>query len=228
MQQMIEVQNLSKSFTKPILTKVLKEISFTLESGTWASLMGPSGSGKSTLLSLLAGLDTPSEGSLKLLGKEISTLSEEAKAEFRARNIGFIFQNFRLLPSLTVEENIRVPMEILGRVSDASQERWIDELIERVGLSHRRTYFPSQLSGGEQQRVAVARAFSTKPAILLADEPTGNLDDENSEKILDLLSALHKDFASTLLVVSHDPAVAARATIRFKLQKGQLSQDPST
>jgi len=186
--------------------------------------MGPSGSGKSTLLSLLAGLDTPTSGSLKLLNQEISVFSEEEKATFRAKNLGFIFQNFRLLPSLSVEENIRVPLEILGKVS-SEQDKWVSELIERVGLSHRQTHFPSQLSGGEQQRVAVARAFSTKPAILLADEPTGNLDDENSEKILDLLSSLQNTFASTLFVVSHDPAVAERAHTRLVLHKGHLSQE---
>lgn len=186
--------------------------------------MGPSGSGKSTLLSLLAGLDTPTSGSLKIVNQELSLLNEEQKADFRAKNLGFIFQNFRLLPSLNVVENIRVPLEIMGSLNQ-NQEKWIDELVERVGLSHRKFHFPNQLSGGEQQRVSVARAFSSKPAILLADEPTGNLDDENSEKILDLLSSLHKDFGSTLFVVSHDPTVAARATIKLKLNKGTLSQE---
>ncbi|MEO5668607.1 MAG: ABC transporter ATP-binding protein, partial [Bdellovibrionota bacterium] len=209
---MIEVKNLSKSFEKPILTPVLRDISITIPEGTWASLMGPSGSGKSTLLSLLAGLDLPTSGELKLAGKNILRLTEDERALFRAENIGFIFQSFRLLPTLSVLENVCVPLEILGR-HDARAEA--EALIERVGLASRKHHSPGQLSGGEQQRVAVARAFVTRPKILLADEPTGNLDEENSALILDLLADLQRSHRSTLLVVSHDPGVAARADIRL-------------
>jgi putative ABC transport system ATP-binding protein len=216
---MIEVRKLSKNFEKPIFTPVLKDISITIPDGTWASLMGPSGSGKSTFLSLLAGLDLPSSGELRLAGQDIGNLSEDARALFRAENIGFIFQSFRLLPTLSVVENVRVPLEILGR---RNALREADELIERVGLGHRKSHSPQQLSGGEQQRVAVARAFVTRPKILLADEPTGNLDEENSAKILDLLEDLHREHRSTLLVVSHDPNVAARASLQLSLQRGHL------
>jgi len=181
--------------------------------------MGPSGSGKSTLLSLLAGLDIPTSGEVHLASRNISRLSEDERALFRAENIGFIFQSFRLLPTLTVLENVSVPLEILGRHQDLA---YAEELVERVGLAHRKHHSPQQLSGGEQQRVAVARAFVTRPKILLADEPTGNLDDENSEVILNLLGDLQRLHRSTLLVVSHDPSVAARANIRLKLQKGVL------
>jgi putative ABC transport system ATP-binding protein len=181
--------------------------------------MGPSGSGKSTFLSLLAGLDLPTSGTLKLAGQDISRLDEDARALFRAENIGFIFQSFRLLPTLSVLENVCVPLEILGRGDDKQEAV---ELVKRVGLEHRMHHSPLQLSGGEQQRVAVARAFVTRPKILLADEPTGNLDDENSLVILDLLADLHRTHKSTLLVVSHDPSVAARADIRLSLRKGSL------
>jgi putative ABC transport system ATP-binding protein len=186
--------------------------------------MGPSGSGKSTLLSLIAGLDIPTSGSLKLLDQNIIEFSEEQRADFRAKNLGFIFQSFRLLPSLTVEENIRVPNEILGNNSKTSKE-WISYLLNAVGLDSRKEHFPTQLSGGEQQRVAVARAFANRPQILLADEPTGNLDEDNSQKIMDLIAKLHKDSGVTLLVVSHDPEIAKRAQIRLKLHRGQLQQD---
>jgi putative ABC transport system ATP-binding protein len=222
---MIEVRNLSKNFEKPILTSILRDISITIPEGSWASLMGPSGSGKSTFLSLLAGLDVPTSGELVLAGKNMLRLTEDERALFRAENIGFIFQSFRLLPTLTVLENVCVPLEILGR-HEARAEA--EELVERVGLGARKNHSPQQLSGGEQQRVAVARAFVTRPKILLADEPTGNLDEENSSMILDLLSDLQKVHRSTLLVVSHDPTVAARADIRLRLKRGTLVTEGSS
>ncbi len=183
--------------------------------------MGPSGSGKSTLLSLLAGLDLPTEGRILVDGQDLSALDEDGRARLRAEKMGFVFQSFRLLPALTVLENVLVPLEIRGLAGPDERKRALD-LLDRVGLSHRLTHSPLQLSGGEQQRVAIARAFVAKPKILFADEPTGNLDSTNSRKILELLRELQRDSGATLVVVSHDPQVAALADLRVRLNDGRL------
>jgi putative ABC transport system ATP-binding protein len=218
---MIELQGVVKRYERPVRIEILRGIDLTLSAGLWTSLMGPSGSGKSTLLSILAGLDLPSEGRVLVDGVDLGSLSEDGRARLRAEKMGFVFQSFRLLPALTVLENVLVPLEIRGLSGAAERTRAL-ELLERVGLSHRLTHSPLQLSGGEQQRVAIARAFVARPKILFADEPTGNLDSSNSRKILELLRELQRDSGATLVVVSHDPEVAALADLRVRMSDGRL------
>lgn len=221
---MLRLDGVSKDFFTPTPIHVLKDISMTIQTGQWVSLMGPSGSGKSTLLSLLAGLDTPTKGEVLLQGCPFSALNEEQRSTSRSQQMGFIFQSFRLIPHLNIRENIAVPMKILGLPEEESEER-ITKLLQQVGLKNRDTHFPSQLSGGEQQRVAIARAFSSKPPLLLADEPTGNLDEENSAVILEMLENLKQNEGTTLFVVSHDPAVAQKADVQLILRNGSLQND---
>lgn len=197
---------------------ILKGLSFEIPNQSWTSLVGPSGSGKSTLLSIMAGLDTPTSGSLVIDGISLETLTEEERALFRAKNMGFIFQSFRLLPTLTALENVLLPLEILGDFEGRSRGL---ELLKQVGLSERAHHLPSQLSGGEQQRVAVARAFVSKPRILFADEPTGNLDSKNGLTILNLLRELKTENESTLVVVTHDAEIAKLGDQILTLKDGQ-------
>ncbi len=198
--------------------RVLKNLNFKIEAQSWTTLMGPSGSGKSTLLSLLAGLDTVSQGSIQIDGTFLENLNEEERAKFRADKMGFIFQSFRLLPTLTALENVLLPLEILGQFDKS--ERGI-LLLKKVGLENRLDHLPSQLSGGEQQRVAVARAFAAQPKILFADEPTGNLDSKNGNVVLDLLNQLRIENNSTLVVVTHDPEVAKHGDKTLQLRDGE-------
>ncbi len=181
--------------------------------------MGPSGSGKSTLLSILAGLEVPTGGELHVDGRRIDQLSEDERADFRAERLGFVFQAFRLLAHLSVRENIELPFLIQKKAVDASA---IDSILDAVGLRHRMGHFPAQISGGEQQRVALARALVTRPPILLADEPTGNLDSKTGREILELMKKLQKDFSCTLLVVTHDPMVAEFSDRVIRMKDGQL------
>ncbi|MBS1982600.1 MAG: ABC transporter ATP-binding protein [Bdellovibrionales bacterium] len=213
---MIEVSHLHKNFGS---LAVLKDISFRIPTGSWAALTGPSGSGKTTLLGLLAGLDAPSSGSIQLENTNLSSLSEDSRAEFRARHMGFVFQSFRLIPHLTALENVRIPLELVHatNINERAQA-----LLSRVGLADRLHHRPAELSGGEQQRVAVARAFVTKPRFLLADEPTGNLDSKNGARILELIHELQNENGSTVLVVTHDPAIAAQAKVQLRLKDGEL------
>ena len=193
---------------------VLKDITFSLEAGGFLAIVGPSGSGKTTLLGLLAGLDRPTSGHVVLDGTDLATLDEDARARFRRQRVGFVFQSFQLIPTLTARENVQVPLE-LARIDGAGARA--DELLERVGLAARRDHYPAQLSGGEQQRVAVARAFSTHPRILFADEPTGNLDAANGAIVVETMVALNAEYGTTLVLVTHDPDLAtlARRTIRL-------------
>lgn len=204
--------------------KVLKDISLELDAGGFLAITGTSGSGKTTLLGLLAGLDQPSSGRVWLNGTEMGPLDEDQRARFRRRNVGFVFQSFQLIPTLTASENVQVPLELAG-IADATTTA--AELLERVGLAARGHHYPSQLSGGEQQRVAVARAFSTRPAILFADEPTGNLDAANGQVVIDLLISLNAEYHTTLVLVSHDPALAALAPRTIKLVSGRVVEDSS-
>jgi len=185
--------------------------------------MGASGSGKSTLLGLLAGLDAPTSGSIVLDGEEITRLKEDELAILRGRKIGFVFQAYHLIPTLTAEENVILPMELAGNGADVSGRA--REMLEAVGLLERRHHYPVQLSGGEQQRVALARAFMLRPPILLADEPTGNLDTANGQKVLELLLDLNRRHGTTLLLVTHDPALAAGADRRITLRDGSIVAD---
>lgn len=198
---------------------VLHDISFDVDKGQTFSIVGPSGSGKTTLLGLCAGLDQPNAGRVELCGQDLSSLNEDERAQLRNKEVGFIFQNFQLLPTLTALENVSVPLELQG-VKDAVQQSRI--LLEKVGLGDRAHHYPSQLSGGEQQRVALARAFANTPSILFADEPTGNLDEETGEKVIQLLLDLNKENGTTLVIITHDLELAHRTQQILKLKGGKI------
>ena len=198
---------------------ILKGIDLQIPRGQFAAIMGPSGSGKSTLLGLLAGLDMPTSGRIVLDGEDITDLGEDEMALVRGRKIGFVFQAYHLIPTLTAEENVLLPMELAGREDAGGRER-ARELLDRVGLKDRREHYPVQLSGGEQQRVALARAFALRPPILLADEPTGNLDTANGRMVLDLLLALNREEGTTMVLVTHEQELAASADRRIVLRDG--------
>jgi putative ABC transport system ATP-binding protein len=200
---------------------VLNDITFGLEPGGFAAIVGPSGSGKTTLLGLLAGLDRPSAGTVHLDGEELGRLDEDARARLRGRKIGFVFQSFQLIPTLTARENVQVPLELRGE--DAAERA--GELLRRVGLAEREDHYPAQLSGGEQQRVALARAFSTRPKVLFADEPTGNLDARTGAGIIDLMVELNRDLGTTLVLVTHDLDLAGRARRTIRLADGRIVGD---
>ncbi|MGQ9918183.1 MAG: ABC transporter ATP-binding protein [Bryobacteraceae bacterium] len=204
--------------------EILKGISFDVQRGEFVAVMGASGSGKSTLLGLVAGLDTPSSGSICIEGEEISRLSEDALAVLRGRKIGFVFQSYQLIPTLTAEENVLLPAELAGEDPATAQQR-ARELLRTVGLENRRDHYPVQLSGGEQQRVALARAFIRKPPLLLADEPTGNLDSANGRQVLELLLALNRSEGATLMLVTHDRELAAHASRIITLRDGEVLSD---
>lgn len=201
---------------------VLKDITFTLEAGGFLAIVGPSGSGKTTLLGLLAGLDRPTSGHVLLDGVDLAGLDEDARARLRRQRVGFVFQSFQLIATLTARENIQVPLELAG-ANDAVERA--DALLARVGLGERGHHYPAQLSGGEQQRVAVARAFSTRPKILFADEPTGNLDAANGDTIISLMLALNTEFKTTLVLVTHDLELAALARRTIRLADGAIISD---
>ena len=201
---------------------VLDHVDLTIEAGEFVAVLGPSGSGKSTLLGLAAGLDRPSSGEVLLDGEPVHLLSEDALALLRRRKVGFVFQSFQLLPNLTALENVMLPLELLGK--RAPEERAM-ELLREVGLEERTHHYPVQLSGGEQQRVAVARAFAPSPSLLLADEPTGNLDSRTGERILAALEGLWTGTGATLVLVTHDPALAARARRQVHLLDGRIARD---
>ncbi len=200
---------------------VLRDITFELAPGGFLAITGPSGSGKSTLLGLLAGLDRPTRGRVVLDGQDLSSLTEDERARVRVEKIGFVFQSFHLIPTLTAQENIQVPLELRG---EEARGRAL-ELLERVGLADRGHHYPAQLSGGEQQRVAVARAFAHRPKILFADEPTGNLDVTNGANVIALLSELNRELQTTLVLVTHDPDLARRAQRVIRLRDGAVVED---
>lgn len=202
---------------------VLDDINFTVEKGEILAIVGPSGSGKTTLLGLCAGLDNPTSGSISLAGSAISSMTENEKAEVRNRKVGFIFQNFQLLPTLTALENVMIPLELQGRAKGAKDKA--EQLLNRVGLGGRSHHYPSQLSGGEQQRVSLARAFSNDPEILFADEPTGNLDEETGAIVEGLLFDLNKEKQTTLIIVTHDLELANKTDRIIKLKGGKIVGD---
>ena len=219
---MLRADALSKTYDSGgrVLT-VLKDITFTLEPGGFLAIVGPSGSGKTTLLGLLAGLDRPSSGTVHLDGHDLGTMSEDARAQLRGEKVGFVFQSFQLIPTLTARENVEVPLELLGQDAESRA----DELLARVGLADRGHHYPIQLSGGEQQRVAMARAFANRPKILFADEPTGNLDRNNGQTVVDLLIGLNRDLGTTLVLVTHDLELAAKAKRMLRLADGKVVED---
>ncbi len=201
---------------------VLRDVSFTVEQGEFVAIVGPSGSGKTTLLGLLAGLDTPTHGKVILDGNDLTAMSENERARLRGEKVGFVFQTFQLIPTLTAQENIQVPLELQG--NDGAEPR-AQDLLEKVGLEARGHHFPTQLSGGEQQRVALARAFANSPRILFADEPTGNLDAATGAKVFDLLATLNRESGSTIILVTHDAGLAGRASRVIRLSDGRVVGD---
>ena len=223
MANILNVSNLEKHYSSGSkdLT-VLDGVSFEIASGETFSIVGPSGSGKTTLLGLCAGLDQSDTGTIELCGENLMDLNEDERALLRNRKVGFIFQDFQLLPTLTALENVSVPMELQG-IKDPTSKAL--SLLEKVGLADRSDHYPSQLSGGEQQRVALARAFSNEPDILFADEPTGNLDAETGKTVNDLLFAMNSDSDTTLVLVTHEPGLAARCGRRISLQAGAILAD---
>jgi len=220
MAKILSIQNLKKSYNSGSkeLT-VLENISFDIEEKETFAIVGPSGSGKTTLLGLCAGLDKPDSGEIELCGTLINDLNEDKRALLRNQKVGFVFQNFQLISTLTALENVAVPLELRG---DKNAVNIGKNLLQKVGLGDRFDHYPSQLSGGEQQRVALARAFSNKPAILFADEPTGNLDEETGKKVIELLMALNKESGTTLVIVTHDMELAKKTQRILKLKGGKI------
>jgi len=220
---MVELYKVSKTVQSGAerLT-ILHELDMTIPNGQFVAVVGPSGSGKSTLLGLVAGLDAPTSGRILIDGEDITKMSEDALASLRGRKLGFVFQSFHLIPSMTALENILAPMEIMGAPNPRARAR---QLLEDIGLTDRAHHYPSQLSGGEQQRVAVARAFANEPSILLADEPTGNLDSRNGGHVFDLMVEMNRRQGTTLVLVTHDHELAARADRRVSLRGGRVASD---
>lgn len=218
---MIAVRNLVKTIRNGAReVEIIRGISFDVPSRQFVAIMGPSGSGKSTLLGLIAGLDAPTSGNITIDGVDITSLREDELAQLRGKKLGFVFQSYHLIPTLTAFENVLLPMEFSG-VSNGAMGR-AEHLLESVGLMGRRDHYPVQLSGGEQQRVALARAFMMKPAVLLADEPTGNLDSENGRHVLELLMKLNREEGTTLVLVTHDEMLASQAERRIVLRDGRI------
>ena len=218
---MIAVRNLVKIIWNGIYqVQIIRDVSFDVASREFVAVMGPSGSGKSTLLGLIAGLNAPTSGSISIDGQEITTLRKNKLAQMRSRKLRFVFQSYHLIPTLTTLENVLLPMEFHGILNGAAQRAVT--LLENVGLANRLDHYPVQLSGGEQQRVALARAFMMKPAVLLADEPTGNLDTANGRHVLELLIRLNKEEGATLVLVTHDEMLASHAERRIILKDGKI------
>ena len=204
---------------------VLRDVTFSIDQGDFVAIVGPSGSGKTTLLGLLAGLDTPSRGSVHLDGSDLTALDEDARAQLRGEKVGFVFQSFQLITTLTAIENVQVPLELRGENHVVERAR---DVLQRVGLGDRLDHFPTQLSGGEQQRVAIARAFANRPRILFADEPTGNLDSDTGSRIVELLETLNRESGSTVVLVTHDLTLARRARRIIRLSDGVIVTDEMT
>jgi putative ABC transport system ATP-binding protein len=223
----VSIRNAAKSYLRGSqVVPVLEDISFDIEQGEFLALMGPSGSGKSTLLNLIAGIDSADRGSIVVDGVDIATLGERELADWRAAHVGFIFQFYNLIPVLTAFENVELPL-LLTPLNRRERREHVEAALEVVGLADRMEHFPSQLSGGQQQRVAIARAVVSDPSILVADEPTGDLDRVSAEDILGLMARLNKEFGKTIIMVTHDPRAAEKAHIVRHLEKGVLSDVPS-
>ena len=221
--KILEVNHLSKTYGKgDTMVKALDDVSFTVEQGEFVAIIGPSGSGKSTLLHILGGVDTPTGGSVIIGDEDISKLNETALAVFRRRQIGLVYQFYNLIPILTVEENLTLPLLLDGRKPD---KRQIDSLVNRLGLSKRLNHLPNQLSGGQQQRVSIGRALINNPALMLADEPTGNLDSENSKEIVSLLRQFNKELNQTVIIITHDEKIALSADRIISIEDGKITRD---
>ena len=221
--KILEVTNLCKTYGKgDTMVKALDNVSFSVEKGEFVAIIGPSGSGKSTLLHILGGVDVPTKGSVVINQTDISNLDETALAIFRRRQIGLIYQFYNLIPILTVQENLTLPLLLDGRKPD---EKQISTLVKRLGLENRLDHLPNQLSGGQQQRVSIGRALVNNPALMLADEPTGNLDSENSKEIISLLSQFNKDFNQTVIIITHDEKIANSADRVITIEDGKITGD---
>jgi putative ABC transport system ATP-binding protein len=220
----VDVKNVYKAYRREnIEIPVLEDITLSIPEGEFVALMGPSGSGKTTLLNLIAGIDRPTRGSIQVAGDEVSKLSESQLAKWRARHIGMIFQFYNLMPVLTAFENVELPL-LLTRLSKKERKEHVDTALKIVGLSDRTKHYPRQLSGGQQQRVAIARAVVADPTILLADEPTGDLDRKSAAEVLGLMEQLNRDFKKTIIMVTHDPHAAEKAHVIRQLDKGELDK----
>ena len=221
--KILETQNLCKTYGKgDVMVRALDNVSFSVEKGEFVAIVGPSGSGKSTLLHILGGVDTATSGSVIIDKTDISTLDETALAIFRRRQIGLIYQFYNLIPILTVEENLTLPLLLDGRKTDQAK---VNNIIQKLGLSNRMNHLPNQLSGGQQQRVAIGRALINNPALLLADEPTGNLDSENSREIIALLRSFNKEFNQTVIMITHDERIALSADRIIAIEDGRITRD---
>lgn len=221
--KILEINNLSKTYGKgDTLVKALDNVSFSVEQGEFVAIVGPSGSGKSTLLHILGGVDTATSGKVIINGTDISALDETKLAIFRRRQIGLVYQFYNLIPILTVEENLTLPLLLDGRKPDAKQ---IEDLIEKLGLEHRLKHLPNQLSGGQQQRVSIGRALVNNPALMLADEPTGNLDSENSKEIIALLRHFNREYKQTVIIITHDEKIALSADRIISIEDGKIKRD---
>ena len=221
---LIEINNLSKSYWRDSFEiPVLNNVTLSVDQGEFLGLMGPSGSGKTTLLNLIAGIDKPSNGDITIDGTNISTMNESALAKWRSDNVGFIFQFYNLIPVLTAFENVELPL-LLTKLSKAERRKQAETALTIVGLEDRMDHYPKQLSGGQEQRVAIARAIVTDPLILVADEPTGDLDKNSAEEILTLMDRLNKEFEKTIIMVTHDPRAAEKAKVVHHLDKGDLKK----
>lgn len=225
---LVEVDGVEKVFHRGSEEiHILKDLRLKVPAGEFLALMGPSGSGKTTLLNLIGGLDRPTNGSVRIAGERVDELSDRTLAAWRARHIGFVFQLYNLLPVLSAERNVELPL-LLTHLSKTERQKHVEAALAVVGLSHRARHFPRTLSGGEQQRVGIARAIVTDPTLLLCDEPTGDLDRKAGDEILDLLQALNQKHGKTIVMVTHDPHASARAARTVHLNKGQLSNEPVT
>ena len=223
---MIKIHDLEKVYrTEEVETIALNKLSFAVKEGEFVAVMGPSGCGKSTLLNILGLLDDPDSGSFLFNGIEVAGFNERKRADLRKKNIGFVFQSFNLIDELTVFENVELPLIYLGVKGDERKKR-VEEMLDKMQIMHRRNHYPQQLSGGQQQRVAVARAVVNKPKLILADEPTGNLDSSNGNEVMELLTDLNEQ-GTTIIMVTHDPHASARASRTVYLNKGQLGTEPS-
>lgn len=224
---MIEIRHVTKTYTRGgQIVPVLNDLSLVVKTGEFLALMGPSGSGKSTLLNLIAGIDRPDRGEILMDGRDIAKLSESELAKWRANNVGFIFQFYNLIPVLTAFENVALPLQLTS-LSESEKKSRVTKALAMVGLSDRMDHTPNELSGGQQQRVAIARALITDPALIVADEPTGDLDRQSAQDILNMLGQLNREMGKTIVMVTHDPKAAESARAVVHLEKGQLESDPS-
>lgn len=221
--KILETKNLSKTYGKgDTMVKALDDVSFSVDQGEFVAIVGPSGSGKSTLLHILGGVDVPTSGSVVINGTDISKLDETALAIFRRRQIGLIYQFYNLIPILTVQENMELPILLDGKKVDKKQ---VDDLVKQLGLENRLNHLPNQLSGGQQQRVSIGRALLNHPALLLADEPTGNLDSENSKEIISLLRHFNREYNQTVIIITHDERIALSADRVIAIEDGKITRD---